>query len=472
MSSSTPTLFAGGWTYETRRSPWPAAIRRAPTIWMFSPSFAASSARCSSSSVDRLLAALVHLAQHVVRERQEVLVLRDRLGLAADRDDRAVCVVGLDEDDALGRLAVGALRGGRHALLAQELDGRVEVAVRLLQRALAVHHPRARRVAELLHHGGGDLGHDFSSSASAGSGGSRPARPRRRRRRCGFGSDGAGASSAGAGVAGAAGSGAAGCSGAVTASTGAAAAAVLGSGSARRAAAGSAAAAVPPLRRAGPPRRRCGRLGAAAARGCRGGAPVARRGHLVRRDALLAGLDPVGDRAHDQRARADRVVVARDHVLGLVGIAVRVHERDHRQAEPLRLAHGELLLAQVDDEDRVGLAAHVGDAAEVRLELLELGRHRDPLLRGQQVELRLLGERAQLVQPLDAVGDRAPVREQAAEPAVVDVRHADAGRLGRDRVLRLLLRADEQDGAAALGDVRANACASSSSCWVCCRSMM
>ena len=43
------------------------------------------------------------------------------------------------------------------------------------------------------------------------------------------------------------------------------------------------------------------------------------------------------------------------------------------QPEPARLAHGELLLAQVEDEDRVGLALHVGDAAEVRLELLELG---------------------------------------------------------------------------------------------------
>ena len=42
------------------------------------------------------------------------------------------------------------------------------------------------------------------------------------------------------------------------------------------------------------------------------------------------------------------------------------------RCEPLRLAHGELLLLQVDDEDRVGLALHVGDAAEVRLELLEL----------------------------------------------------------------------------------------------------
>ena len=179
---------------------------------------------------------------------------------------------------------------------------------------------------------------------------------------------------------------------------------------------------------------------------------VALARHLVRRHTLLAGLDPVGDRLDHERARADRVVVARDHVLGLVRIAVRVDERDHRQAEALRLAHGELLLAQVDDEDRVGLAAHVGDTAEVRLELLELGLHRDALLGRQQVELRLGLQRAELVQPLDPVGDRAPVREQTAEPAMVDVRHADAARLVAHRVLRLLLRADEEHGAAALGD--------------------
>ena len=72
---------------------------------------------------------------------------------------------------------------------------------------------------------------------------------------------------------------------------------------------------------------------------------------------------------------------------------------------------------------------------------------------GQQVELAFALQAAQLVQALDAVGDRAPVRQQAAEPAVVDVRHADARRLLRDGVLRLLLRADEEDRAAALGDV-------------------
>ena len=168
----------------------------------------------------------------------------------------------------------------------------------------------------------------------------------------------------------------------------------------------------------------------------------------------LAGVDPVGDRADDEAARADRVVVAGDDVVGLVGIAVRVDERHDRQAEPARLAHRELLLAQVDDEHGVRLTAHVRDAAQVRVELVQLGL--TSAIRsfgGSSSSWPSSLRRAQLVQPLDPVGDGAPVREQAAEPAVVHVRHADARRLLVDGVLALLLRADEQDRAAPLGDV-------------------
>ena len=180
---------------------------------------------------------------------------------------------------------------------------------------------------------------------------------------------------------------------------------------------------------------------------------VAVAGHLLRRHLALPGGDAVGDRLHDQAAGADRVVVAGDDVVGLVRVAVGVDERDDRHAEPTRLAHGELLLLQVDDEDRVGLSAQVGDAAQVRLELLELLEHGDPLLRRQQLELAFALEAPQLVQVRDPVGDRPPVRQQAAEPAVGHVRHADPTGLLRDRVLRLLLRADEEDRAAALGEV-------------------
>ena len=74
-------------------------------------------------------------------------------------------------------------------------------------------------------------------------------------------------------------------------------------------------------------------------------------------------------------------------------------------------------------------------------------------LGGQQVELALVAQPSQLVQMLDPLRDRAPVGEQAAEPAVVHVRHARALGLLLDRVLGLLLGADEEDGAAALGEV-------------------
>jgi hypothetical protein len=101
-------------------------------------------------------------------------------------------------------------------------------------------------------------------------------------------------------------------------------------------------------------------------------------------------------------ARADRVVVAGDHEVRLVGIGVRVHEADDRNSEAMRLPNGEHLLLQVDDEHRVGLALHVCDAAEVGLELLEVGLHRDALLRRQEIELPVGLQAAEVVEVGDA----------------------------------------------------------------------
>src|SRR5262249_9497756 len=101
-----------------------------------------------------------------------LVVVRDRLGLAADGDDRAELAVVGDAvaDLALGRLAAGALRGPRHPALAEPAPRRLHVAVRLAERAFAVHHRRAPRVPPLLDERGGDLGHDGSSSVAAASG--------------------------------------------------------------------------------------------------------------------------------------------------------------------------------------------------------------------------------------------------------------------------------------------------------------
>src|SRR5581483_2133755 len=107
--------------------------------------------------------------EHLLRVRQELVVVRDRLRLAPDGDHRPLRAV-LGEavaDLALGRRAVGALGRLRHPALAQEDDRGFHVAVRLLQGALAVHHPGARLVAELLDERRRDLRHYEGSSVGA-----------------------------------------------------------------------------------------------------------------------------------------------------------------------------------------------------------------------------------------------------------------------------------------------------------------
>src|SRR5207245_4982828 len=76
---------------------------------------------------------------------KEVVVVRDGLGLAADRSDRADGLAHDHTDLAFTRLAISALGGRRHALLAEQLHGLVEITARLDERALALHHPGARR---------------------------------------------------------------------------------------------------------------------------------------------------------------------------------------------------------------------------------------------------------------------------------------------------------------------------------------
>src|ERR671922_34227 len=155
-----------------------------------------------------------------------------------------------------------------------------------------------------------------------------------------------------------------------------------------------------------------------------------------REDDALGGLPAGALACLGHPALAQKPLRGLDVAAGLLQGALAVHHSGAR------------LLAEVDDEQRVGLALEVGDAAEVRLQLLQLAEHGQALLRGQEVELALLLEPAQLVKPLDPARHRSPVRDQAAEPAVVDVRHANPRRRLLYGVLSLPLRPDEQDGAA------------------------
>ena len=119
----------------------------------------------------------------------------------------------------------------------------------------------------------------------------------------------------------------------------------------------------------------------------------------------------------------------------------------------MSLADGDLLAVGVDHEDGVGDALHVTDAVEVELQLGQLLAQQDLLLLRQQRHTAVGLHGLQLLHAGDAGADGHEVGEHAAEPTGVDVGHAaTVGGVG-DGLLGLLLRADEQDGAAVLGDV-------------------
>ena len=113
-----------------------------------------------------------------------------------------------------------------------------------------------------------------------------------------------------------------------------------------------------------------------------------------------------------------------------------------------------MLLLGVHDPHGRGELAHVADTAQGALELVLLAAHHEQLLlgaagAGHVVEVDLL----ELLHAVQAGAHGGEVGEHAAQPALVDVGHADAlGLLGHGG-LGLLLGSDEQDVAAASDDL-------------------
>src|SRR5262249_25664064 len=90
--------------------------------------------------------------------------------LAVDLDEHAHAMVAVDvrRDRALRRHAPFFLGRGGEALLLQPVGRLAHVALGLHQGLLAVGHAGAGALAQLLHHGGGDVSHDLLLSLSQG----------------------------------------------------------------------------------------------------------------------------------------------------------------------------------------------------------------------------------------------------------------------------------------------------------------
>ena len=118
-----------------------------------------------------------------------------------------------------------------------------------------------------------------------------------------------------------------------------------------------------------------------------------------------------------------------------------------------RLGDGDALGRGVDDEDGARKGRHLLDAAEVTVQALDLLVDLQVLLLRQALELAARLVVLQAHQVVDSGLDGREVRQRAAEPAIVDVRHHGALGFGLDGLLRLPLGAAEQDRLAAGDEV-------------------
>ena len=101
--------------------------------------------------------------ENSANEPLKIVVARDEVGLGIDLDDHADIVLDCDADEAVGGDAPALLGRLGEALLAQPVDGGLDVAVRLGQRVLAIHHARAGLLAQILDQPSGDRSHRISS---------------------------------------------------------------------------------------------------------------------------------------------------------------------------------------------------------------------------------------------------------------------------------------------------------------------
>src|SRR5205085_12238935 len=107
-----------------------------------------------------------HELGQVTDDGREVGALGHEVGVAVELDDRADVAVDDDVDRALGGLAVLKLGRLAQSLGAQPVHGVVQVAFRLLEGVLAVHHPGAGRFAQRRDVFGRVLSHSYRSPGS------------------------------------------------------------------------------------------------------------------------------------------------------------------------------------------------------------------------------------------------------------------------------------------------------------------
>ena len=158
--------------------------------------------------------------------------------------------------------------------------------------------------------------------------------------------------------------------------------------------------------------------------------------------------DGVGNHLGEQGDGTDRVVVAGDWVLEVIGVCVGVQNSDHGNAELASFVDGEVLTNRVDHPDGARRLLEGPNTTEGLLQLGQLALLEQQFLLGETLSGVFVVDFLELFHASQALGDGLEVGQQTTQPALVDVGLAHAGRLLRHGLLSLLLRSHEKHSSA------------------------
>src|SRR5579875_206757 len=148
-----------------------------------------------------------------------------------------------------------------------------------------------------------------------------------------------------------------------------------------------------------------------------------------------------GEQAHSTNG----IIVGRNRIIHLIGIAVCIGEGNDGDFQATRLQNGGALFARIDDKEGGGQPLHVFDAAQQTLQACDIVLKALHLFLGQPLEFATVAAGLKLAQVTNTRLDRLEVSQHAAQPALVDVVHAATFRLFGYGLLGLLLRTNEEN---------------------------
>ncbi len=139
--------------------------------------------------------------------------------------------------------------------------------------------------------------------------------------------------------------------------------------------------------------------------------------------------DRVGDLADHQLDGADGVIVGGDRVVDFGGVTVGVDHGHDRNLEQVGLMNGGIFPACIHDEEDLRVPVHFANAAEEHFKPLDLAMFAQGFFFGQDVEVAAIAQALQAIQLVDALLNRGPVGQRAAQPAPGYPGHVAAFRL-------------------------------------------